>query len=209
MIKDALKPLREPIAWILLAAVALFFFSGLIDLFDKSDTLSTEKNWFLYNAYYSVGSFADLAIPVVLLAAMFAVTVLPDRTKLAKPIVLVAMIEAGVMLLFGVLALILGLFYADGSKTEHILYYLPMLALTVIPLLVGLAMFRTAEMSPPRPQQPMGTPPQGGYYQQPQVPQQQPPYPGAPYGGWPGGSPQQAPNQQQPPPHTYGQQGWS
>jgi hypothetical protein len=215
VIKDALRPLREPIAWILLAAVALFFFSGLIDLFDKSDALSSENNWFLYNAYFSVGSFANLTVPVVLLAAMFAVTVLPDRTKLAKPIVLAAMIEAGVMLLFGVLSLILGLFYSgssDGSgKLEHILYYLPMLALTVIPLLVGLAVFRTSEMSPPRQQPPTGAPPQGGYYQQPQVPQQQPPYPGAPYGGWQGGTPQQQqpPHQQQQHPHTYGQQGWS
>jgi hypothetical protein len=211
VIKDALKPLREPIAWILLSAVVLFFFSALIDLFDKPDALTTEKNWFLYNAYFSVGSFADLTIPVVLLAAMFAVTVLPDRTKLAKPIVLVAMIEAGVMVLLGIMTLILGLFYSGGTgKFEHILYYLPMLALNVIPLLVGLAMFRTAELSPPRPQQPMGVPPQGGYYQQPQVPPQQPPYPGAPYGGWQGGTPQQQPPQQgQQPPHTYGQQGWS
>lgn len=205
MIKDALKPLREPIAWILLAAVVFFFFSGLVDLFQKSDALSTEGNWFLYNAYFGIGSFAALPIPVALLAAMFAVTVLPDRTKLAKPIVLVAMIEAGVMVLFGIITLILGLFYAGSSgKLEHILYYLPMLALTVIPLLVGLAMFRAPELSPPRPQQPMGMPPQGGFYQQPQAPQQQPPYPGAPYGGWQGGTPQP-----QQPPHTYGQQGWS
>ncbi|HEX6444901.1 MAG TPA: hypothetical protein VF053_07445 [Streptosporangiales bacterium] len=209
VIKDALKPLREPVAWILLAAVVLFFGSALIDLFDKPDALTAEKNWFLYNAYFSIGSFANVTIPVVLLAAMLTVTVLPDRTKLAKPIVLAAMIEAGVMLLFGIMTLVLGLFYkGSSSKFEHILFYLPMLALTVIPLLVGLAMIRTAEMSPPRPQQPMGVPPQGGYYHQPQV-AQQPPYPGAPYGGWQGGTPQQPQPPQQQPPHTYGQQGWS
>lgn len=210
VIKDALKPLREPIAWVLLAAVALFFFSALIDLFDKQDTIRPETNWFLYNAYFSTGSFTNLVIAVVLLGAMFLVTVLPDRTKLAKPIVLAATIEAGVMLLFGITTLFLGLFYQGGSgKVEHILYYLPMLALNVIPLLVGLTMVRTAELSPPRPQQPMGMPQQGGFYQQPQQPQQ-PPYPGAPYGGWQGGTPQQPQQQpqQQQQPHTYGQ-GWS
>lgn len=207
MIKDALKPLREPVAWILLAAVALFFFSGLWDLFNTANAIEG-SNWFLYNAYYDVSDFANLQVPVVLIAAMLLVTVLPDRTKVARPVVLVAMIEAGVMLLFGVMTLILGLFYGGarfssigaGTRGQHLLYYLPMLALTVIPVLVGLAIIRTAELSPRRPQQPASVPPQGGFYQQP-------PYPGAPYGGWQGGTPQQQPQQQQPP-HTYGQ-GWS
>lgn len=216
MIKDGLKPLREPIAWILLAAVALFFFSGLWDLFNKGAAIEG-SSWFLSNAYYDVSDFANLQVPVVLIAAMLLVTVLPDRTKVAKPVVLTAMIESGVMLLFGILTLILGLFYGGarfssisaGTRGQHLLYYLPMLALTVIPLLVGLAMFRTTELSPPRPQQPMGMPPQGAFYPQPQAPQQ-PPYPGAPYGGWQGGTPQQQPQQPQQPqsPHPYGQ-GWS
>ncbi|MBO0827081.1 MAG: hypothetical protein J2P24_04795 [Streptosporangiales bacterium] len=209
MIKDALKPLREPVAWILLAAVALFFFSGLWDLFNKANAVEG-ANWFLYNAYFDVSDFANLTVPAVLVAGMLLVTVLPDRTKVARPVVLIAMIESAVMVLFGIMTLILGLFYGStrfssvgvGDKGQHVLYYLPMLALTVIPLLVGLVMFRTAELSPPRAQQPPGPPAQAGFYQQPQ----QQPYPGAPYGGWQGGTPQ--PQPQQPPPHTYGQ-GWS
>lgn len=215
MIKDALRPLREPVAWVLLGAIALYFIGGLWDLLDNPDLLGGSGSWFLYNAYYDSGDFANITVAVALTVAVLAVTVMPDRTKLAKPIVLIAMIEAGIYVLFGIMTLILGLFYqgdrythvSAGDKGQHIVYGLPLLALTVVPLLVGLAVFRSAELSPPR-QQPVA--PQGGYYQQ-QVPPQQPPYPGAPYGGWQGGTPQPQPQQQphpQQPPHTYGQ-GWS
>lgn len=197
MIKDALKPLREPVAWLLIGSVALTFVAGVIGLFgEPSDLLS--------NAYYGSSSFVNLTVAGALVGAVLLVTVMPDKTGLARPITLIAMIAAGVMLLFGIITLFVGLFYTGpesstgvsygpsvAAKIEHFVFTLPQLAFTLVPLLVGLAVFRTSEMSPPAPQQQQ----QQGYYgQQPGYSQ------GQQYGGWQGGPPPQ-----QVPPQGYGQ----
>lgn len=107
MIKDALKPLREPVAWLLLGSVALTFVAGLIGLFgDPADILS--------NAYYGSSSFVSLTVAVALVGAVLLVTVMPDKTALARPITIAVMIAAGVMLLLGIITLFVGLFYTGS-----------------------------------------------------------------------------------------------
>ena len=193
MLKDAVKGLREPIAWILVSAVGVNFFIGLWGLLETPES-DYQENWFLENSYYGASSFLNISIAVMLVAAVLLVTVVPDRVPRAKPLVLTVAIEAGVMLLFGILTMFLGLFYEgrsyssgvssgpDGAeKAQGFIGYLPDLALVVIPLLLALALFRSPDLASPRP-----GPQPGAFYGA-----QQQPYPGQSY-------------QQQP----YGQQGY-
>lgn len=155
MLKDAVKGLREPVAWILVSAVGLNFIIGLWDLLETPDS-EYQENWFLENSYYGSSSFISLSIAVMLVAAVLLVTVVPDRVPRAKPVVLIVAIEAGVMLLFGILTMFLGLFYEgrsyssgvssgpDGAeKAQQFIGHLPDLALVLIPLLLALALFRS------------------------------------------------------------------
>ena len=202
MVKDSLKSLREPIAWILVSAVAAEFLVGLWNLFEKPKSDYQQENWFLYNSYYGTSYFLSFATAAMLVAALLVVTVLPDRLPRAKPIVLIVAVESGVMILLGVLSLFLGLFYTarssvsgtsvgpDGvDKAQSFLGELPEVALMVVPLLLALAAVRAAELSGAAPQQQAGLyAPQQPYPQQP-YPQQQPGFP--PQQGFPGPQQQQ------------------
>lgn len=214
MIKDAAKALREPIAWVLLGCVMLRWITGLWDWFGKPSY--DEDHWFLYNSYYDVNDFISLDVGVALAAAVVIVTLLPNATKRARAVVITDLATAGAMLLFGLITLFLGVFYSGskysdvgfGDRAQHFFFYLPSLAYVLIPLLLGLALLRTREMSPPRgPQGPQpgqqwgGFPQQQGVpgYQQPPAMQQPQPQQPPPY-GWPTAG--------QPPDQGYGTAGW-
>lgn len=216
MVKDSIKSLREPIAWILVSAVAVDFIVGLWHLLEKPDSEYAQESWFLDNAYYGTSSFVGMTFAVTLVAALLVVTVLPDKLPRAKPIVLVVAIESGVLLLFGILTMFLGLFYQEESsvsgtsigpdgvdKAQSFIGNLSALALTLIPLLLALAMVKSADLfGGLRPPQQPG----GGYYG---VPPQQP-YQGQPYPQQPQGFPPQQqgfpPQQQQGYPGSF--PGW-
>lgn len=208
VVKDAVKPLREAIAWVLVSAALLQLILGLWALFEPSSFDLEGGAAFLYNAHYATSSFVGFYVATLLTAAALLVTVLPDRLPRAKAMLVVVTVEAGVMLLFGILTLFLGLFYvkpaeeegeyapdiSGGEKAQAFFESLPELALTLIPLLIALAMLRAPELSGPSQPAPMS----GGYYG-PGAPQQypgQPPYPGQqppPPGqqqGYPGSYPQ-------------------
>lgn len=199
MIKDAAKSLREPIAWVLLGCVAIYLISGLWDWF--ADSVSTDESHpFLYRSYYSVSDFLNFTVAAALVAAVVVATLLPNAIKRAKAVTLAALCLGGLMLLFGVITLFVGLFY-EGSeysdiglaeKGQHLVTYFPEIGFLLIPLLLAVAVLRSREMSPPPPQAQQW----GGYPQQPpvqQAPQAMPgygqPQPQQPY-GWPGGGQQ-------------------
>lgn len=178
MIKDAVKPLRAPVAWILVGVVFLQFIVGMWRLLQPSG----QDGWFFYNAFYGASSFVGLHTAVYLTTAAVVVTLLPDVLPQAKAILWMVICEAGVMLLFGIVSLFAGMFYSPESeystisgadKAQQFFDELPSLAITLIPLLVAAAMLRAAELSA-KPQQPQG------FYAQ-NMPQQ--PYPGQGYQG--------------------------
>ncbi|MQA02337.1 MAG: hypothetical protein GEV07_06280 [Streptosporangiales bacterium] len=204
MIKDTVKPLREPVAWVLVSVVFLAFVTGMWGLLNPSGAATDEDSWFLYNAYYGTSSFVGLEVAALLTAAVVLVTLLPDVIRRAKAILLIVIIEAGLLVLFGILTLFAGLFYestseystgpSGGDKAEAFFQELPEIALTVIPLLVAVAMLRAAELKS-TPQQPQGyydpamqqAYPPPGYQQPPPYPQGNPGQWGGQqgYGGWP------------------------
>lgn len=199
MIKDAVRSLREPLAWILVSAVFLEFVVGLWRLLDKPESEYQQENWFLYNSYHGTSYFVGISVAVMLVMAAVLVTVVPDRLPRTKPILLVVAIETGVLLFFGILTLFLGLFYqAESSvsgasygpsgtdKAQNFIGSMPELALTLVPLLLALAMLRAPELSSAPPP---AVPPMPGQQFAPGAPQQ--PYPGQPYPGQEGFPPSQ------------------
>ncbi|MFB4266322.1 hypothetical protein [Nonomuraea sp. GTA35] len=207
MSKFDVARLKEPAAWVMLVAGLLnvVLAIGHILIGSSGSSSFTER---------AVSNFSGVTSPVVtalLLGAVLLVTKVGEPSAKAKPITYGA--AAGLLLaaVFGMLALLAGLFAGGGARAtiEYVLLGVPTLALTAIALV-----YLLPQVLPERPAAQVyhgQFGPQPGFFDQQQYPQGQPQ--AGPGYGQPGFGQQPAPGQpgfggpqdQQPAP-AYGQQ---
>ncbi|MGI5283827.1 hypothetical protein ACQEVF_10885 [Nonomuraea polychroma] len=181
--------LKEPAAWVMLVTGLINVLLAIGHILIGSSSASTFTG-------RAAANFFDVTSPVVaalLLGAVLLVTKVGQPSAKAKPIMYGA--AAGLLLasVFGMLALLLGLFAGDGVRdvVEFVLLGVPQLALTAIALA-----YLIPQVLPERPAAQVYHHPQFG---------QQPPFAGGPqdpaaaYG-------QPQPGYGQQPPAAYGQQ---
>jgi hypothetical protein len=198
-----LRPLRDLAAYALVGAAAIFIFLALLDLIPDG------QGQFSYRTQGSFGSFINLeTIGFPLAAVLLALLVQPRHPK-AQLIVLIAVIEYGLMALFGIFfGVLIGLINVadqNGARAalEGLLSRVAWLAVFAVAayavFLIWRNMFYTARPKPqPQPgmygqpayNQPGAFPGQPGYGPPPGQPypgQPQPgqPHPGQPYPGQP------------------------
>jgi hypothetical protein len=211
---DTLKKLREPAALAAVAFAGLTILAAVVNLLVPPSSNGVSEP-FANRAFDQVGVFLDV---VVAAAAAFSVYlanhVAPALAK-ARLITMVALAEAGVALLFGVVTA-LALWGADGEPGESkFLRFLTALGGGAVVAVAALFVWLTWQgLAPPAPRPaPGGQYAPGGWQQQggPAAGQQYPPQ--APQGPPPGGfgwSPQQQPGQPGQPgqsgPTAFGQQ---
>jgi hypothetical protein len=202
---EAVRRLREPAAWILVAAAGLQLLAGIIMLFIGGG------DGFKYRAYAEAGDGFFTHVTVVALAVLAVVLTTwgPAPSPQARTITMGALGVLGGVALFGVIALLGSLFvdshYAGaGSKLAVFLYCAAKLAVVGAGGWFVLTVFQG--MQPVRPQGVAQVPqgyPDFGYQQGQQVPPGQPGQPGQPQ---PFAQPyQQQPYQQPGYPQQYGQ----
>ncbi|GAA3945896.1 hypothetical protein GCM10023085_30040 [Actinomadura viridis] len=181
MNKEAVQRLREPAAWVLLAAAGVQLFAGIIVLFAGG---GGSGDGFKYRAYGEItqGFFTQSAVIAMLALAVALVALGPAPTRQARNIIMGALGVIGGIGLFGVVCwfsslLVESQIASGGEKLAVFLYGSARLAVIGIGGWFVFAVFQA--MQPARPQQPQM--PQGGYpdfgYQQGQQqfgqPQQQ------------------------------------
>ncbi|MEU8248200.1 hypothetical protein [Nonomuraea sp. NPDC048916] len=209
MSKFDVARLREPAAWLMLAAGGLnvLLAVGRV-LIGSSGTIGAD----LSIADRAAAGFGSLTSPVttaLLLGSVLLVTKVGPPSSKAKPITHVATGALGLATVFGALSLLLGLFSGGSARSlvEFLLTGVPLLALTAVALV-----YLLPQVLPERPsydypqshgQPPHAAPaygPQSGYGHQP--PSQGP----LPYGQQPGHEQPgyEQPGYEQPP--AYGQQ---
>lgn len=198
MNKEAVQRLREPAAWVLLAAAGVQLLAGLIDLFAGG---GDNGGGFKYRAYYEItgGFFAQVSTLALVALAIALVALGPVPTKQARTIVMGALGVVGGIGLFTVVCWLSSLLVESeiaggGAKLATFLYGASILAVTGITGWFAFAVFQA--LQPAAPAQP-------GYYGQPQQQFGQP-QPGQQFGQQPQFE-QQGYGQQQPQP-GYGQQ---
>jgi hypothetical protein len=221
MSKVNVARLREPAAWIMLVA-------GLVNVvLSIGHILLDSSN--LYGGGFAgraASNFSSLTSPVMtalLLGAVLLVTKVGEPSPKAKPIAYASALGLLLAAVFGMLALVLGLFAGGSARAvvEYVLTGVPMLALVAVALVYLLPQVLPARpaygqqpqygQQPPyygQPQQ-FGQQEQPAYGQQPQPTQQPPtpygqqPSPGQPtFGQQPSGYEQQPPSGQQPAPYA-------
>ncbi|WP_211370857.1 hypothetical protein [Nonomuraea turkmeniaca] len=190
--------LKEPAAWIMLVTGLLNVLLAIGHILIGSSSGST----FTGRAAANFSSVTSPVLVALLLGAVLLVTKVGQPSPKAKPIMYGA--AAGLLLVsvFGMLALLLGLFAGDGARdvVEFVLLGVPQLALAAIALV-----YLIPQVMPERPVAQVYHHPQFG---------QQPPFAGGPqdpaygqpqpgYGQPPAAYGQQPPSGQQP---QYGQQ---
>jgi hypothetical protein len=184
--------LKEPAAWIMLVTglVNVLLAIGHV-LIGSSPSLSFMER--------AASNFSGLTSPVVtalLLGAVLLVTKVGAPSPKAKPIVYGAAVGLLLGAVFGMLALLLGLFAGSGARVtvEFALAGVPALALTAIALV-----YLIPQVIPERPA--------AQVYHHPQFGQQPPPFAGNPQDQPPAAYGQQpGPGYGQQPPAAYGQQ---
>jgi hypothetical protein len=219
---DTLKKLREP------AALAAVVFAGLVLLVAVINLLAPPSSYgnepFSNRAYDQVTAFLDVTVAVALALSVYLANYLEPALAKARLITLIALIEAGVAALFGVVSA-LALFGASGVPGEaKFLRFLQGVGGGAAVAAAGLFVWLTWQQLAPAPKATVGHPggqfggawPGGGPgagqgYPQPQqapppggfgwAPQQQPQ---SPYGQQPGVPGQGVPNQPQPQPQPFG-----
>jgi hypothetical protein len=193
---EATKKLREPAGFALVVSVAVVLLFSIIDLlFSESGTGASgiaAIPKFADRAAASTGNFLDPLLAVLLVVAVVLVNglgAIEGRTRQAKVVTLVALIDFGVALLFGVISLF-STFGSDASGRDNISSFFVNIATGAV---VGVAAWFTWLVyqghMPARPATGWQGGPSSGYQ-----PQQQ---------GW-GGPPQQQGGYQAPPPGGYG-----
>ncbi|PZS32706.1 MAG: hypothetical protein DLM59_07705 [Pseudonocardiales bacterium] len=182
----ALRKYADLLAFLLLGYLVLQYLVTLGHLFGGKSLLGTESKFadraFEIDISFLSGSFLSIVVLGVVAAAVAMATVVGERSKLARPVIIAALgvVAAGAVL--GFITLVVGLF-ADGTtfggrlKTETALTLLVLLALYVVAALVLLGMLSSPELRPVAKPQPaygqyQGAPQGYGGYQQ----QAQPPY---------------------------------
>ncbi|MFI0357220.1 hypothetical protein [Actinomadura sp. 9N407] len=190
MNKEAVQRLREPAAWVLLAAAGVQLFAGLIELVAGG---GDNSGGFKYRAYaeISTGFFTQVStVALVALAVALAAVLGPAPTRQARNIIMGALGVLGGMALFGVVSWLASLlvdsrYAGGGEKLAVFLFGASKLAVIGIAGWFVFAVFQAMQPARPKGQAQM---PQGGYpdfgYQQGQQPQQQfgQPQPGQQYG---------------------------
>ncbi|WP_188191231.1 hypothetical protein [Nonomuraea sp. SYSU D8015] len=191
MSKLDVNRLREPAAWIMLV-------TGLVNVLLAIGHIligSSPSSSFMDRALSNFSSLTSPVVTALLLGAVLLVTKIGAPSPKAKPIAYGAAVGLLLGAVFGMLALLLGLFAGGGVRVtvEFVLLGAPALALMAIALV-----YLIPQVMPERPAAQVYHHPQFG--QQPPFaggPQDQPP---APYGQQP------APGYGQQPPAAYGQQ---
>ncbi|MFB4288300.1 hypothetical protein ACBI99_11715 [Nonomuraea sp. ATR24] len=182
--------LKEPAAWIMLAAGGLdiLLTIGRI-LIGSSSADFTER------AYMHFSGLTSPVITALLLGAVLLLTKVGPPSAKAKPVAYIAAGALAAAAVFGALSLLLGLFAGNTARStvEFLLTGVPMLALTALALVYLLPQV----MPERRPAAPYGQGfPQQGYGQQGQFPQGQFQQPGYGQQGFPQqGYAQQPPSQ--------------
>ncbi|WP_206060833.1 hypothetical protein [Nonomuraea basaltis] len=199
MSKFDVARLREPAAWMMLVA-------GLVNVLLAIGhiLIGSSGSSFMDRAGSNFSSLTSPVVTALLLGAVLLVTKVGEPSPKAKPITYGAAVGLLLGAVFGMLALLLGLFAGGGIRAtiEFVLLGVPTLALTAVALV-----YLIPQVLPERPVAQVYPHPQFG---------QQPPYAGGPpaYGQQPQPGPgygQQPPSGQQPPygqqpPAAYGQQ---
>ncbi|WP_327585420.1 hypothetical protein OHA25_58835 [Nonomuraea sp. NBC_00507] len=181
--------LKEPAAWVMLVTGLMNVLLAIGHILIGSSSSSTFTGRAASN-FFSVTSPVAVAL---LLGAVLLVTKVGQPSPKAKPIMYGAAVGLLLASVFGMLALLLGLFAGDGARdvVEFVLLGVPQLALTAIALV-----YLIPQVLPERPAAQIYHHPQFG---------QQPPFAGGPqdpaaaYG-------QPQPGYGQQPPAGYGQQ---
>ncbi|WP_433328845.1 hypothetical protein [Spirillospora sp. CA-294931] len=212
MNSEAVQRLREPAAWVLLAAAGLQLLAGLVNLFA---TGSDHSGGFSSRALSetSGGMFTAVSTVALVVLAVALVTWGPAPRPAARNITMGALGVLGGIALFGVVCWLGGLLadsdaYGAGVKFTAFLYGASKLAVIGLGIWVVLTVFQA--MQPPKPKPAAQVPP--GYpdfgYQQGQQPGQ-PGQPGQQQFGQP--APQQfgqQPGQEYGQAQQYGQQAY-
>jgi len=184
--RSAFQKIRLPAALALLAVNALWLLIAIEQLLVPS-----EANTFSDRAYFTFNNFVGVpAIVLPLLAVLLAVAIRPALGTLTRPIVIAALAQYAVSLLFGLIAFLGSLVYFSGSEelgetrsrrlVENAFDALGSLALLAVATL-GLVWVLRALLGPRKPKPPAypgGAPWAGGAQQ----PYGQPGYPADVYG---------------------------
>ena len=193
--------LREPAAWLMLAAGGLNILVAIGKVLVSSSGSLTADLSFADRAF---SNFANVTSPVttaLLVGSVLLLTKVGTPSPQAKPVAFGVAAMLAIAALFGAITLVLGLFAGSGARltAEFVLRGVPVLALTGIALVYVLPL-----VLPDRP----AVQPQQGYGQQfPNAPYGQQPPIQQPYGEQPsfvGGPAEQQGYGQQPP--SYGGQ---
>ena len=187
-----LRPLRDLGVYALVGATALLLFVAIVRLIPGG------SNEFGYRTQASFGGFINLATIAFPLAAVLLSLLVPPRHPKAQLIVLIAVIEYGVMAVFGVLfGVLIGLINEAGnngarSALEGLIERIAWLAVFAVAAYAAFQVWRNMFYTP-RPK------PQPGVYGQPQY-NQPGAFPGQPGYGPPPGQPMPGPMPGQPMP---------
>ena len=191
-----LRPLRDLGVYALVGATALLLFVAIVRLIPGG------SNEFGYRTQASFGGFINLATIAFPLAAVLLSLLVSPRHPKAQLIVLIAVIEYGVMAVFGVLfGVLIGLINEAGnngarSALEGLIERIAWLAVFAVAAYAAFQVWRNMFYTP-RPK------PQPGVYGQPQY-NQPGAFPGQPGYGPPPGQPMPGqPGFPPPPPGAY------
>ncbi|WP_026341018.1 hypothetical protein [Actinomadura atramentaria] len=119
MNKEAVQRLREPAAWVLLAAAGVQLLAGLLDLLISSSEYSTFSGRALSET--TGGMFTGVATVALLVVAVLLVThTAAEPTSQARTITLASLVVVGGLALFGVVAWLAGMFtdLGEGSSSS-------------------------------------------------------------------------------------------
>jgi hypothetical protein len=208
MSKFDVARLKEPAAWIMLAAGGLDILLTIGRILIGSSTSFGGGSSFAERAFTQFFGLTSPVTTALLLGSVLLLTKIGEPSPKAKPVAYVAAGFLGAATVFGALSLLIGLFAGNSGRStvEFVLTGVPMLALTAVALVYLLPQV----LPEPRPAAPYGQ----GFQQQGYGPQgygqqqgyaQQPPSQGGPAYGQPGqqGYGQQPPSQAQPGPQDH------
>jgi hypothetical protein len=194
----AVRRFGDPLAFLLLGYIGLEYLFAVGHLLIERKSFAGIGSSFADRASTVDSSFLNLFFLFLVAVAVVLATVIGQRSKLARPIVITALAIVGAGAVLGFLTMLIGLFSdipTTRDKVETVLTELVIIAVFVVVGLVLLALLSSPELRP-------APKPQPAYQQYPGAPQGYPGYPppGQPgYGGYqPQGQYDSQPTYQQP-----------